>query len=610
MKSIRLSLIVYFLVLLAGALGAVSFFVYERTTEALDSRLATSRQLLEQQYDQRRREVNRKVDDELLHQAHTLANLAVSQSQFNRSSVLQFVTPVGLLSAGTAPFGYVLAPLWIAESVRSPFNWELRPLLDTEIHLGEDFLRNQEENNSDFFQINTLRGRSWRSRSLGDTRMPFDAELFSAMQRYEWKFEDFDLVRGSRVRCVILKVPISRFLYLFPPPQRGRGGPPREGVAGPAPVGPLMPRPTEMPPRPTERKSVLPSMIVQCATDTAVRDNQITQLEGELKTKLAALEQEARDTLLGLRLKLLWIGLATFAAIFVGGSLLVGLGLAPLRRLSEAVSKVSEKDFRLQYEGPPPPVELEPIVERLRHTLDALQRAFDREKQATADISHELRTPIAGLMTTLDVALRRSRSADEYRTTLRECREIVGQTSKLVERLLTLTWLDARADKVNAETVDAADLAEQCATLVRPMAKAQGLRFELHRSAPVPISTDPDKLREVMANLMHNAVEYNRPDGSVDVRVRSDAAGLDFEVQDTGVGIAPEHRDRIFERFFRADESRHATGTHAGLGLAIVRGYVELMGGNITVESEVGRGSTFRVHIPSLANGAERHSFA
>jgi signal transduction histidine kinase len=274
-----------------------------------------------------------------------------------------------------------------------------------------------------------------------------------------------------------------------------------------------------------------------------------------------------------------------------------------LRRLSEAVSHVSEKDIELHYDGPPPPREVEPIIERLKQTLKMLQHAFDREKQATSDISHELRTPLAAMLTTLEVSLRKPRSAEEYRETLAECRDLVKQMTQLVERLLTLTWLDARSDRLRHEAVDAGDVADQCAALVRPLARANGLKLEVHRESPVLLTTDPDKLREVIANLMHNAIEYNRPAGSVDVSVRPAGTGLDLEVRDTGIGIAAEHRDHIFERFYRADPSRQATGLHAGLGLAIVRGYVELMGGTISVESEPGQGSTFRVRIPSAENG-------
>ncbi|HTU23742.1 MAG TPA: HAMP domain-containing sensor histidine kinase, partial [Gemmataceae bacterium] len=112
------------------------------------------------------------------------------------------------------------------------------------------------------------------------------------------------------------------------------------------------------------------------------------------------------------------------------------------------------------------------------------------------------------------------------------------------------------------------------------------------------IQADPDKLREIITNLLHNAIQYNRPGGSIDLRVVRENGTLDVAVQDTGIGIAPEARAMIFERFYRADPSRGGDDLHAGLGLAIVKEYIDLMGGSINVESTEGQGSTFRVLLP------------
>jgi two-component system, OmpR family, heavy metal sensor histidine kinase CusS len=112
------------------------------------------------------------------------------------------------------------------------------------------------------------------------------------------------------------------------------------------------------------------------------------------------------------------------------------------------------------------------------------------------------------------------------------------------------------------------------------------------------MATDPDKLREVLTNLLHNAVEYNKPNGKIDVTVERQNGTLKVDVRDTGIGIAPNALAHVFERFYRADESRHADGLHAGVGLSIVKGYVELMGGTINVESKEGEGTTFSVQLP------------
>jgi signal transduction histidine kinase len=171
--------------------------------------------------------------------------------------------------------------------------------------------------------------------------------------------------------------------------------------------------------------------------------------------------------------------------------------------------------------------------------------------------------------------------------------------NQAVDRLLTLARLDAGVDTLRVQPVDVGVLAEQCAAVARPLAEARGVSLEVCRKAPGPVLADPDKLREVVNNLLHNAIEYNRPGGSVGLLVARQDGHLDVEVCDTGIGIAPEARGHIFERFYRADPSRTGDGLHTGLGLAIVKEYVDLMGGSITFETAEGRGSTFRVRLPA-----------
>jgi heavy metal sensor kinase len=393
------------------------------------------------------------------------------------------------------------------------------------------------------------------------------------------------------VRRVTLKAPVSHFrVHWGPePPRRQPAGPPR--------------RPSPPPPGRGYADRASPAIFIQCAAGTAGRDRAIAALGQDLDHALADLGERSAATLASLRNRLLWIGLATFASAMAGGYLLIGLGLVPLRRLSDAVSRVSEKDFHLQVEASEMPSELRPIRDRLAQTLALLERAFAREKQAAADISHELRTPLAALLTTIEVALRKPRTPERYDELLRECRAIGEQMSRMVERLLALARLDAGADAVRLQEVDVAALAKQCVALVRPLAGTRQLDLDVHCPRPVSLSTDPDKLREVLTNLLHNAIEYNRRGGRVDVDVHREDGHVEVAVRDTGIGISAPARPHLFERFYRADDSRQADGLHAGLGLAIVQGYVRLMGGTVDVESTEGQGSTFRVRLPA---GAER----
>ena len=177
--------------------------------------------------------------------------------------------------------------------------------------------------------------------------------------------------------------------------------------------------------------------------------------------------------------------------------------------------------------------------------------------------------------------------------------------NQLVERMLALAWLDTGADVVRNETVEVGDLVDGCVTIGKPLADVQGVTVLVNKPARLTMVTDPGKLREVIMNLVHNAIEYNQPGGEVKVSAERMAdGGVSLEVADTGIGMTPEIREKIFERFFRADPSRHATGVHAGLGLAIVKEYVNCLGGSLHVESEPGRGSKFRVELPKVSSTA------
>lgn len=381
------------------------------------------------------------------------------------------------------------------------------------------------------------------------------------------------------------------------------GAPIRYFVPLPAPAPPVSPVPTAQLGRyPAYQPFRIPDLFVRVFVHHA-------RPYSELNARLAAAqterdEQTARaraDTgteLARFRTRLWAIGGGTFALLVVGGFLIVARGLAPISTLSDAVSRVSEKDFRLPVEAAELSRELAPIHARLTHALTLLQRAFAREKQSVADISHELRTPIASLLATIDVALRKPRTPEQYRTTLEECRLISKQLGQLVERIMTLATLDAGTDHSHVARTDASELANGCVAVIRPLAEANGVSVAPRVDAALAFDTDAGKLREVLMNLLHNAVEYNKPGGTIELTVARAGARAVFEVRDTGIGMTPEVRERIFERFYRADASRTATGVHAGLGLAIVKEYVARLNGTITVESEPGKGTTFRVELP------------
>jgi heavy metal sensor kinase len=594
MRSIRLSLMVYFLALLAVALLAASLLVYGNAEQTLASKQEAMEQLIKAQYQERCRDKERQLDEALFMQAQALARLVQVQFDWSRGQ-LQPLFLVGLL--GLTSNAYALAPTWLAEGVPPPRSRPPQPRIEPTpvwlefqnrfmrgLNLKDEVLLPGDSHASNYFQIDFPPGKPYLSRSMTGHK-PFDLPHFPPEQQVPWIFDDLDLDARTRVRRVVLMASgVEMVSWYRPRNPTGRGEQTR-----------------------VQQIHHVPTIFLHCAVETDERDALVAQLEMRRDEELTDVKTQTDDSLRSLRQWLWGISLAVFAATAAGTYGLVRLGLSPLRRLSYAVSRVSVKNFRLPLDERPLPLELRPIAERLTNTLDLLKRAFAREKQAAADISHELRTPLAALMTTTEFALRKPRSVEHYRELLGDVHASARQMNQIVERLLTLARLDAGVDRLRVQSVDVAALAQQCADVVRPLAEARGLKLAVKNGFAAMngggegarlVQADPDKLREIVSNLLHNAIQYNRPGGAIDLRVARQNGTLEVEVQDTGIGIADEVRERIFERFYRADPSRGGDDLHAGLGLAIVKEYIDLMGGSIGVESIEGQGSTFRVVLP------------
>jgi signal transduction histidine kinase len=606
MPSIRRSLTVYLLALCAVALGGVCVLVDRTVSDTLSDRLAVAEARVQEQYEDKCHAHRAKVDEGLLTRArligHAMQAEAVSQfdQEFRRFAV---VTDLVGYSAALTPLPSAVWFRMVHDNRWAPVPGRLARAYYSNLTLSPDFTAQIEKQSDDdkhpyFYQINSPFGTAWRSAGLAGQTIPLAIGEYDTARMAMWDSRTESAAiqpGGQRVRLVVLKTPIltgDRLSFRGRPPS-----PPPAARGGPRPAPP----PPPPAPQPEQVIEATPRLYVLVARPVLPDEEEFADAiewrNGELEVRQA----EYRQARVRLRAYLLGIAGAGFLAVAVGGPLLVRRGLKPVRRLSDAVGRVTERDFRLPVGAADLSEELLPIHARLSVTLEQLRAAFEREKQAVADISHELRTPVAALLTTLDVSLRKPRSADQYRQTMEECRAITRQLGQLVERVMTLAYLDAGQAKVSRTPTDAGELAAGCAAVIRPLAAAHGLSFTVKPADGVTVETDPDKLREVLMNLLHNAVEYNRPGGAIELGVRAAGGRAVFEVRDTGIGMTDEVRGRIFERFYRADPSRTQTGVHAGLGLAIVKEYVERLGGTITVESDPGAGSTFRVELPASA---------
>ncbi len=230
--------------------------------------------------------------------------------------------------------------------------------------------------------------------------------------------------------------------------------------------------------------------------------------------------------------------------------------------------------------------------------LDRIDSTFAATRRFTADASHELKTPITAIRTEAEVALHSSRTVESLSEVLESVVEEADRLARLADRLLALSREDAGSGQGILAPVRLDMLVESATERIRPGSERAGLSLTVEALPRVVLDGDVDRLREVLDNLLDNAQKYNRPGGAIGVKLAEEAGRAVIQVVDTGLGIAPETVPRIFDRFYRVESSRSRRTGGAGLGLSIVKAIVEAHGGRIEVESQPGRGSTFRVILP------------
>ncbi|MCX5794218.1 MAG: ATP-binding protein [Elusimicrobia bacterium] len=244
---------------------------------------------------------------------------------------------------------------------------------------------------------------------------------------------------------------------------------------------------------------------------------------------------------------------------------------------------------------------LDQLAEKVQKDLAALRRSETVRKDFTANVSHELRTPLAAIKAFAETLRGGAAEDPDHRMEfLEEIERNADRMTRLVDDLLTLSALDSGARPPAAESVDLMRLAAEVTATLKPLAgrKELGLRLEPFRDVP-PVRGDRGQLKQVLTNLLDNAIKFTPEKGLVRVSAACAEGRVTVAVQDTGIGIPAEDLPRIFERFYRVDKARSRELGGTGLGLAIVKHIVEAHGGSVAVESRPGEGSTFRVSLPA-----------
>jgi len=350
--------------------------------------------------------------------------------------------------------------------------------------------------------------------------------------------------------------------------------------------------------------AVLALMLVVYAAVTflAVRHEFHEQLEEEAHANAelaAATSPEARvEQQLDEILLVLALGLPVVVALAgAGGYLMARRALAPIDQLAAESRRITADRLHERLTVPNAHDEIGRLAAVVNETFGRLESSFDQLRRFTADASHELRTPLSVIRGIGELGLRETRTPAEYKEAMGSMLEEVDRLTRLVDTLLQLSRGDAGMLRLSRDVVDLADLAREVAASLNLLAEERRQRLDVAAAASVRVLADRCVLRDAVTNLVDNAIKYSPAGSTIRIHVDGGPERATLTVADEGAGIAPEHRDRIFDRFYRIDEARSREMGGAGLGLAIAKWAVEANGGQIALEP-AGIGSVFRISLP------------
>jgi heavy metal sensor kinase len=282
----------------------------------------------------------------------------------------------------------------------------------------------------------------------------------------------------------------------------------------------------------------------------------------------------------------------------IGGYVLARRALTPIDQLASEARRITAERLHERLSVSNQHDEIGRLAAVINDTFARLESSFEQLRRFTADASHELRTPLAVIRGIGEAGLAETRTPAEYKEAMGSMLEEVDRLTNLVDSLLRLSHGDAGNVHLTRERLDLGELTGEVVASLAVLAEERRQHISTHAAAGVSVMADRLVLREAITNVIDNAIKYSPLAASIAVAVRSDGTKAIIEVADQGAGIPAEHRERIFDRFFRVDTARSRDAGGTGLGLAIAKWAVEINGGSIRVDSAPSGGSVFRISLP------------
>lgn len=341
-----------------------------------------------------------------------------------------------------------------------------------------------------------------------------------------------------------------------------------------------------------------------------IDDNNVTKI-----VQIASSLEDVEDALNTLFIILLITVPSALMVASLGGQFLASKALKPVDNVTQTARMITSKNLNQRIQPPKVKDEISRLIETFNEMISRLDQSFRQIKQFTTDASHELKTPLTILKGEVEVTLRKKRMVNEYEQILRSNLEEVNRMSKIVDDLLWLSKADIGEIRLKKEDINLTEILNELVNQMSILAQPKNIRIEtLNHQEDIHIWGDVLRIRELFLNLIDNGIKYTEEGGSVKISFEKDAWVHDknqtdleegksvkfikVSVSDSGIGIAKEDQERIFNRFFRVDKARSRGQGGSGLGLSICKWIVEAHQGKIKVESEIGKGSSFIVKLP------------
>ena len=298
-----------------------------------------------------------------------------------------------------------------------------------------------------------------------------------------------------------------------------------------------------------------------------------------------------------LLLILLLAGPAVLVLASVGGSVIIRKALKPVASVVKTAEEISADDLSSRIDAGKRKDEIGALVSTFNNMIARLEKSIGKIKEFSGDVSHELRTPLTVIRGEIEVLLRKERSSEEYRKTLSSVLEEASQMEKIIDDLLFLSRLEAVKTAQFSQKVQLDDILLRVYESREPAARKKGIKYTLNEIIPAQIQGDQTLIERLIANIIDNAVRYTPPGGEVGISLKKEEHSACLTISDTGIGIPQESLPFIFDRFYVVDKSRSKESGGSGLGLSMVKWIADSHSAHIQIDSEVGRGTIFRVEF-------------